>query len=170
MSSITSNSASFSWSADTGLVGYLYAISRSSVSPDSGWTITTSSGIKVNGLSPGTTYYFHVKDSCGNGLSSAAASIAYFTTPCIISQQGTGPCSFDVAASPNPVTQGLTILVSEGGQNGAIRLTDVSGKVLIKTDLIGTSVSVDMDYFPAGVYFLMYEDSSHRKVIKVNKL
>lgn len=76
---ITSTSANFSWGAVTGATGYQYALNTSAAPPGTGTGIpgTTYPG---TGLTPGTTYYFHVRTVCGPSSFSNWKTIT-FTTP-----------------------------------------------------------------------------------------
>ena len=79
MSSITTTSAIVSWTAVTGSVGYVYVVDNSVTSPSGGGTFTSVTAVSVTGLTPGTTYYAHVRDSCAVGSESVWVT-TFFTT------------------------------------------------------------------------------------------
>ena len=89
-SSITSSSATISWTAPASAPGSGYEIyySTSSTAPVSGTaaTTTTAAGIvtkSITGLTANTTYYYWVRSNCnGTDKGSWAAGTA-FTTPCV---------------------------------------------------------------------------------------
>jgi hypothetical protein len=81
-SSITSNSASVSWSPASGSVGYEYAVTTSVTPPASGTPTTSPSGSAI-GLTSSTTYYLHVRNNCGTSYSSwATYSFTTAVNPC----------------------------------------------------------------------------------------
>jgi hypothetical protein len=69
-SALTSQTATVSWGAVTGSVGYDYAVTTSATPPMTGFTTTTLTSANITGLTPSTTYYLHVRNKCtGNGIS-----------------------------------------------------------------------------------------------------
>lgn len=67
--SITSNSATISWSWNVQIPsgGYQYVVSTSAATPTSGWTSVpnTTTSANITGLSPYTIYYVFVRGFCG---------------------------------------------------------------------------------------------------------
>lgn len=81
-----------------------------------------------------------------------------------------GANGFTVEAFPNPVTDVLTVKVyGIQGDNAAISVSDVTGKVLSTTNADGNSVAINMSRLPQGIYFIKYTDANHTQTIKVNK-
>ena len=79
-SAITSSTATISWTATTGIVGYVYEVTTSSSAPGTGTgTFTTSTSVPVTGLTAGTSYYAWVYDSCAAGSSSGWVSYPFVT-------------------------------------------------------------------------------------------
>lgn len=78
-SGINANGGDFSWSAVSSAVSYEYAVIASAIPPGSGTIIGTNS-ISVSGLSPATSYYFHVRAICSETSVSNWASIGFTTT------------------------------------------------------------------------------------------
>lgn len=72
------SSASFGWSAVTGSLGYEYALSTSSVPPATGAPTNTTT-VSRAGLTPGTDYYFHLRNKCTT--SDSKWLTLKFTTP-----------------------------------------------------------------------------------------
>ncbi|WP_276133549.1 fibronectin type III domain-containing protein [Polluticoccus soli] len=69
-SAITSKTATVSWTAVAGSVGYEYAVTTSATPPMTGLTTTTLTSVNLTALTPSTTYYLHVRNKCtGNGIS-----------------------------------------------------------------------------------------------------
>ncbi len=63
--SITSNSATISWTAAAGSAGYQYVINTTAAAPTTSGTAVLTTSVNATSLSPSTTYYAHVRDSCG---------------------------------------------------------------------------------------------------------
>ncbi len=78
-SAITATSATISWTAVSGSLGYVYAVDMSATPPASG-TFTTSTSVSVTGLTAGTAYYAHVYDSCAVGSASGWVTVPFATT------------------------------------------------------------------------------------------
>lgn len=77
---ITSTSANTSWTAVTGAVGYEYAVNTSATAPTGPGTAQTGTTYNATALTPGTSYYLHVRTNCGTGFSTWTTY--NFTTPC----------------------------------------------------------------------------------------
>lgn len=93
-SAITTTSATVSWGAVSGAVGYQYDISTTFNNPVSG-TPTTNTSVNANPLSPGTTYYTHIRTDCG-GNNFSPWIVDSFTT--------VAPCAAPVSVQANNVT------------------------------------------------------------------
>ena len=66
-SGITSTGATLTWSEPGGSVGSQYVITTVSGIPTGSGTSTTALTYTASGLTPSTTYYVYVRDSCGPG-------------------------------------------------------------------------------------------------------
>lgn len=90
-SSITSNSATVSWSAAAPVpsLGYEYEL-RTSGAPGSGPSgliasgTTTSLSVNFTGLTPSTTYSFYIRSLCSSSDQSAWTSAHVFSTQCAV--------------------------------------------------------------------------------------
>jgi hypothetical protein len=81
-----------------------------------------------------------------------------------------GDGAFVVEAYPNPVSDQLTVKINGRiGNNAAIVLTDVSGKLITQTEVTGPETVVNMGSLAQGMYFIKYFDDDHSQTIKVNK-
>jgi hypothetical protein len=79
-SAITGTSATVSWTAvSAGSLGYQYVIDNTVLAPSGSGTNTSATTTSPTGLTAGTTYYAHVRDSCGVGNFSAWNTIPFTT-------------------------------------------------------------------------------------------
>lgn len=78
-SSITTTSATVSWTTATGSVGAEYVVNTTATAPAGAGTGTTLSSIPVTGLTAATPYYLHVRDSCGATSLSTWVTIPFTT-------------------------------------------------------------------------------------------
>ena len=77
---------------------------------------------------------------------------------------------FSVNAFPNPATKMVTVNAhGTPGDNPAVTLTDVTGRVITKAVMTNNTTSIDMGGLAAGVYLLKYEDGKYVRVIRVTK-
>jgi Fibronectin type III domain. len=68
-SGITSNSANLSWDPVSGSAGYEYVVNTSATPPGGAGTPISGTSVSQTGLSSSTTYYLHVRNSCGTSFS-----------------------------------------------------------------------------------------------------
>ncbi|MBS1775238.1 MAG: T9SS type A sorting domain-containing protein [Bacteroidetes bacterium] len=77
---------------------------------------------------------------------------------------------FAVQAFPNPVSDQLTIKVEGSiGNNAHVIVTDMTGKLISRTEVKEKLTLIDMSLMAQGVYFVKYHDDEHNATIKVNK-
>lgn len=78
-----------------------------------------------------------------------------------------------LTAYPNPVRQTLTLSPVTGGlmsQGATVTISDITGMIRSTITLKEESATtIDMQNFPAGIYFVNYSDALHNQVIKVTK-
>lgn len=79
-SGITGTGANLSWNTVSGAAGYEYAVNTSATPPTGAGTATTATTYSPPSLTPGTTYYLHVRTNCGSNFSNWATYS--FTTLC----------------------------------------------------------------------------------------
>jgi hypothetical protein len=78
-SAITANTATVSWTAVAGAVGYQYEVTTSAT-PSGTWPNTTAATtVNLSGLTGTTLYYFHIRTNCG-ATQSIVSSISFTTT------------------------------------------------------------------------------------------
>jgi hypothetical protein len=83
--SITTVSATLNWTTPAASsnpsTGYEYALTTSATPPASG-TFTTALSYSAFNLTPGTTYYMHVRNVCSGGFNSVWTTISFTTLGC----------------------------------------------------------------------------------------
>jgi len=81
VSPLTDSSATISWSTDTTFSGseFQYVIDTTLADPTGSGITTTFTHASGTGLSPGTIYYAHIRDSCGSGYFSPWTTIIFTT-------------------------------------------------------------------------------------------
>lgn len=79
-SGITNTSATITWPAVTGSMGYQYVVNTSSATPSGSGTATTATTISPTGLTPSTVYYVYVRDSCSATSLSSWVSTTFTTS------------------------------------------------------------------------------------------
>ncbi len=170
-SAITTNSATITWVRPTGTVAAQYVINTNTADPTTSGTTTTLSTYNATGLSSSTTYYAHVRDTCG-----ATALSAWVTIPITTLASGVGVINvnadngFGISAFPNPVSGALTVEIQGGlDHEGMIQVMDVTGKLLKVMPATDSTVSIDMSGLSSGLYLVRYSDAAHAQTIKVNK-
>jgi hypothetical protein len=145
-------SAVVSWHTQTGIAGYSYIVSPSPAAPTGAGSPIGSSGIlELDGLSPTTTYYVHLRTNCANGNSSIWVTIS-FTTASNLGLEETQKPVF--SAYPNPATQ--LVNIQSPLQEGTITLVNLNGQPLRTIDL-KTASAMELSGIASGLYLLRYE-------------
>ncbi len=169
-SAITASSATLNWTMATGAVAAKYVVDNIPADPTISGTLSTTSTAAISGLSASTTYYAHVRDSCGAAALSAWVTIPFTTLATVGIADADGNASFNVMAFPNPVKGILTIGVSgNADNNGIVILADITGKVIATAQVTGNTAIFDMNALPAGLYIAKYTDASNTRTIRVSK-
>jgi hypothetical protein len=78
-SNVTKTSATITWNAAVGSTNYEYVFDQSPADPTIAGTTTTATSYNATGLTPGFTYYFHIKTNCSSN--SSGWETVSFTTP-----------------------------------------------------------------------------------------
>ncbi len=168
LSAITGSSAHMAWTAVTGSAGYQYIVNTTAASPTTSGTNTTATSANATGLLAGTVYYAHVRDSCGVGSFSAWVNKQFTTSV------GVNDVTLQNAATlsvhPNPVSNLLTINVDgNAGSTGVADIVDVTGRLLLHTDINGNTQLIDVSTLQSGVYLLRYNDGINTSVVRFVK-
>ena len=168
-SSITSSSAVVNWTMATGVLWAEYVIDMAATSPTGAGTPNSTGTYSATGLTAATTYYAHVRDSCGATSLSAWVTIP-FTTLTTASLNSTVSTDFSVTAFPNPVKDELTVKIDGAtGKDGQVQLMDISGKMVMSAVADANTLTMSMSGLPSGIYLIRYIDAGHTQTIKITK-
>jgi len=158
----TSNTATITWNAQTGIAGYGYVVSQSPAEPIGAGSPVAVSYLDLTGLPYSTNYYLHVRTICANGNFSEWVSFPFTTTSPLGLEEVT-QLAFN--AYPNPAKTQVNILAPV--QEGTITLVNANGQALRSIEL-KTTVSMDLSGIAGGLYMLIYEKdgiASTRKLV-----
>lgn len=75
----------------------------------------------------------------------------------------------EIKVYPNPVISDLNIEFINAEAEAAVKLYDVSGKLILSTNTDGTFTSLDLKEMPQGIYFLNVETSEKSGTFKIVK-
>ncbi len=168
ITAITPTSATVSWTAVAGALGYEYVVNTSAAAPTAPGTATTSTSVAVTGLIAGQNYYAHVLDSCGAASLSAWATQPFMTTLGAINV--TGSSNFGMSAFPNPVDGLLTIRIDgRMGANAQLTIADVTGRIVATAIVTEQTTRLDVTGLHTGVYFVRYIDNDRVQTVSVVK-
>lgn len=165
-SAVTFSSATLDWSAVTGASGYEYVLDQTAAVPVGAGTATNLLTFPAAGLTPNTTYFFHVRTVCNTGFS-AWKTVSFTTAP--VSVTDVDGSNAGVVVYPNPVTDIALIEVTDPGKNAQLQVTDISGRVLQQADVTQKKNEIDMSKLSPGIYIIRYNDDKNSQLIKVVK-
>jgi hypothetical protein len=141
--------------------------------PDSGANEPASHGfvkfsLDLNsGLSIGTqiknTAYIYFDSNPAIVTNTALNTIAW-----PLSIAGTNATTNNVFVYPNPASDVINIEGQDILKGNAV-ITDVSGKLIMNTQLNGSKTGINVSQLPAGVYFLKISSDAHTSVRKFTK-
>jgi hypothetical protein len=124
-SGVTNTTASLSWGAASGSIGYEYAVSTSGTPPASG-TLITPNSYAASGLTPNTSYYIHVRNKCSTTSFSSWVSTSFTTQnfvscfpPAAASIIPTSTSTAILSWSPVPGSQGYEYVINQSAGNPA---------------------------------------------------
>lgn len=79
-SNVTTTDADLNWTSQSGITGYEYVIDQTAALPAGTGTAVTTNSYVATGLTPGSTYYAHVRTNCGSGNISSWSTVSFTTT------------------------------------------------------------------------------------------
>lgn len=154
ISNITQTGAKFNWDADTATMWYEYLVTSGSEDPSPAGSGTTKNYYTTAILSPGQTYYFHVRKKCNNFLLSPWINQEFTTLEVVNSLTELSNQLFSV--TPNPTSGRITIKMNNyvANEQTNFMVTDVFGKVLRSYATSQDHLDMDLSDLPSGVYFV----------------
>ena len=168
ITSLSSDQASFSWSAVITAASYEYAITTSAVPPSFG-AFTSLTNYTATSLVSGTNYYFHLRAYCSESDRSAWKTVNFVPLPTGVNNVN-GNDKFTLEAYPNPVSDILHVKVTgKQGTTARMQLVDISGKIIQTILVEGNTAEVNTASMAAGMYLLRYVDSENAGVIRIEK-
>lgn len=170
VTSITSTSAVLNWTEPAGSVGSEYVVTTISGTPTGAGTATTGLTYNATSLTPSTTYYASVRDSCGAASLSGWVTRTFTTTATSTNVNKVASNDFSITTFPNPVKEMFTIRINGAiSETGYIGLMDISGKMLKTIVADATTLNISTSDMPAGVYLVRYTDAKHTQTIRISK-
>lgn len=146
-----------------------YAVNTVATPPTSpaAWTSTTGNSVTVKGLSPNTTYFVFVRDSCGYGFGHTAGN-HFQTQPLGLANISSGPAQINVY--PNPV-KNILVIRNHGNIPVAaqIQILDILGRVLKSVAMSESSLQLNIGDFPPATYFVRYTDAASSQTFQILK-
>ncbi len=168
MSAITGTSAHVAWTAVTGAAGYQYIVNTTATSPTTSGTNTATTSANATGLLPGTTYYAHVRDSCGVGSFSAWVNKKFITSVGINDVTASGAAV--VNAYPNPVSNMLHVQLNGNvSEQATMEIIDVTGRQILLSSVVKATNDIDVTALQSGVYIIRYNDGVLTHVVRFVK-
>lgn len=154
------------WNTQTEDIGDRFELERSS----DGKEYTTISSVLAKGKA---SQYSYVDERAYTGINyyrikmldaSGATQYSKVVTATVKNTR------FEVSAFPNPVSDKLTIRVSNGIQpNAQVVMMDIAGKVIRRITISDVETSIDMQGMAKGVYLIKYTDDEHTKTMRISK-
>lgn len=165
---LTHNTALVSWNPIQTSIGYEYAVSTLKDPPQKG-TFTINTSVLLQGLSPKTTYFVHVRSRCVPTPLSDWSQIAFKTLGSTSVDDVNGN-AFSMDVYPNPATDLITVeLNTDRSDNASLTVTDITGKVVYMSEITSDKVEIRSGDFAPGVYIVKYADDDHNQVMRVTK-
>lgn len=166
---LTHNTVRVQWDPIQTAYGYEYAVSTTPTPPQKGhYTINTS--IVQQGLSPKTTYFFHVRSRCTPTPLSDWSNVSFKTLGGLAVENVNGSDIFTMDAYPNPMLDNLTVQLN-GSRSANARLTiiDLTGKTVYNAPVRADKITIDAAQLPSGIYIVKYNDDKHNEIMRVTK-
>ncbi|KGO85051.1 hypothetical protein Q765_18080 [Flavobacterium rivuli WB 3.3-2 = DSM 21788] len=142
-------------------VAYRYQYNNStSDTPPSEGTNTSNTTVRLNNLTPDTTYYLFVRTSVDQTVFSDWITIPYTTTGIIL--ENNAAVKSNVITFPNPVKDILTINGTDTIDK--VELYNITGQLIYSNKINAKDAVVHMEKFAAGVYTLsVYSNGAIKK-------
>ena len=158
VSDITSNSATVSWNAATGALGYKISYGDSNFYDADAHTVevdANTTSYAMTGLDADWSYEVFVQTKCGDNLYSSVATedrIAFHTAS---SSEGI----YDVESGtltlyPNPASTSVTLSVSGIDGEATVEVVDMNGRTVATYTTVNHELGIDVSSLGQGAYFV----------------
>jgi hypothetical protein len=166
VSNVTDIGASISWAPVSGGTSYEYAVTLTNTPPSGAGNNLSLPTTTLTGLTPGTSYYVHVRTACGL-VYSPWTSQTFTTTITALSSFG---ATEGLSVYPNPVKDVLTVSAGEQNSRSAlITVSNLAGQVLIKKASSGKETYIDLSGIDRGIYILTFVSDETKIIYKIIK-
>ncbi|HEX2630851.1 MAG TPA: T9SS type A sorting domain-containing protein, partial [Chitinophagaceae bacterium] len=143
------------WRKVSTATGYEYALTNHAGDPLSG-QFTADTFRVFNNQVEGSNQYLHIRTVCANGSYSP-----WYTVPFQL---------LGLNAYPNPVDGTLHLRLNGTTQfNGHIIVADITGRIVKKIVVNGSTLDIDTHTWQAGIYLVRYIDKTHSYSVKILK-
>jgi hypothetical protein len=146
VSALTTSSVNISWPAITGAAGYEYVLDNVITDPTGAGTATTVASYSGTGLTPLTSYYFHVRTRCGGTFS--AWTTINFATPTVApsNDECTGAVALTIGgAYADYVTDGTNLGATTSAQPAPTTCPGFSGGDIWFTAVVPANGSITIE-------------------------
>lgn len=154
---ITETAADISWPAVPGSVNYEYVLDETAGDPAGAGTSTTDLTYSASSLTPGTTYYFHIRNNCDAAGLSAWSTISFTTetpfTGCLNSDTfGQWPATAFTPATCDGITSNVIVTNAYAGEYSVVNVT--SGQTYTFTSSVATDlITISTDNGATGAAY-----------------
>ena len=166
------NATTLSWGKATGAKSYHLQYRKIGTN---GWSSksTKTPKIKIYGLSQQTTYEWRVETLCPNQKKSAYSPKDTFTTPPFKILEEMAQASDPISVYPVPSSDVITVDISIGVEelnDASIAVVNVVGNTVYAEKLnpsSSPSLKIDIRNWPAGIYFVQFQNGNDFSVKKI---
>ena len=164
---IQATTAIVNWDPVPNVKKYEYAVSISPIPPQQGY-FTTYTSVKLQGLTPATYWFFHIRAYCEPVPMSPWRTVQLQTRKSTSIEDAVNG-AFYLDAFPNPATNTVTVKTEGRAANARLLMTDMTGKIVRASNVNTDNVTIDVQDLPSGMYFVRYSDDAISEVIKITK-
>lgn len=166
---VGAHTANISWGAVGGAAGYEYLINQNTAVPTGSGTPVTGTNAAITGLTPSTTYYFHVRTKCSGATYSPWKTGTALVTPINVGVGNVGADEQWLTYYPSPASHTITVdLNRTPGKQAQLTIYSIDGRKL-RTVVPSLKTDIDIHALQSGIYFIQYTDESNKQLIRFVK-
>lgn len=166
-SSITSTSATLSWTSQSCASSYTVEYKKASAAT---WTAkaATTNSTNLTGLAPGTTYNWRVQSVCGTATSAFTNGSNFTTSTSLTTTVEGRQEGWQASIYPNPAVGKAVLRIAGAAKPLTVILADATGRIIwTKTNTREPRINLQADQLGAGVYMITVTDGTETKVLKL---